>query len=272
MSQLMYLISVIPNPSESMKKDLENILFKYLWNGKQDKIKRKFVMSPTSRGGLGFPHVESQFISMKCAWIKRLVSDSSASWKEFIKPYLPCPDDFIWSCNIHVNDAEGIFSKVKNLFWKQVFESWCKFNFHTPCTVREMLNQTIWFNSHINIGGTVIYYKRWFEKGIRFFKDLIGLQGRTYTVDEFNENRTPALLVLVDFEKAFDKLEWKFISRCLNYFNFGPSLIRWIQMFYNNIQSCVINNGWASEAFNLTCGVHQGCPISLYFLDRKSVV
>ena len=50
----------------------------------------------------------------------------------------------------------------------------------------------------------------------------------------------------------------------LQLFQFGPSLIRWIQMFYN-IQSCVINNGWAIEAFNLTCDVHQGCTISLYF-------
>ena len=34
----------------------------------------------------------------------------------------------------------------------------------------------------------------------------------------------PGLLMFVDFEKAFDSIEWAFIERALNYFNFGPSL------------------------------------------------
>ena len=47
-------------------------------------------------------------------------------------------------------------------------------------------------------------------------------------------------------------------------FNFGPILIRWIKTFYNNVLSCVINNGLFSELFKLKRGVRQGAPLSPY--------
>jgi len=71
-------------------------------------------------------------------------------------------------------------------------------------------------------------------------------------------------LTFLDFEKAFDSIEWSFIYKSLRYFNFGDDLINWIQTFYNGITSCVINNGHTSEHFLLERGVRQGCPLSPY--------
>ena len=71
-------------------------------------------------------------------------------------------------------------------------------------------------------------------------------------------------MIFVDFRKAFDTLEWSFLSNCLDFFNFGHGFKRWISTFYKNIQSCVINNGLSSEYFNITCGVRQGDPFSPY--------
>ena len=45
-------------------------------------------------------------------------------------------------------------------------------------------------------------------------------------------------------------------------FGFGPQLRQWIQVFYSDISSCVLNNGCASEHFLLKRGVRQGCPLS----------
>ena len=70
--------------------------------------------------------------------------------------------------------------------------------------------------------------------------------------------------MFIDFEKAFDTVEWSFIWKTLDYFNFAPSLISWIQLCYRNIQSCVLNNGWASNYFTPERGVRQGCPLSPY--------
>ena len=64
--------------------------------------------------------------------------------------------------------------------------------------------------------------------------------------------------------KAYDKLEWSFIARCLEQFGFGNDIRKWVKLFYTNISSCVINNGHTSNYFKLTRGVRQGCPLSCY--------
>jgi hypothetical protein len=40
------------------------------------------------------------------------------------------------------------------------------------------------------------------------------------------ENDMDGLLLLVDFEKAFDSIEWKFLRKALDSFNFGPSICK----------------------------------------------
>ena len=74
----------------------------------------------------------------------------------------------------------------------------------------------------------------------------------------------PGISLFIDFKKAFDTLEWNFIIRTLRYYNFGVSLITWVKLFYTDISSCIQNNGWSSDFFNLTRGIRQGCPLSPY--------
>ena len=78
------------------------------------------------------------------------------------------------------------------------------------------------------------------------------------------EENIPGLMIFIDFQKAFDSLEWNYLLNCLEHFNFGPDFIRWVTTFYKNIQSCVINNGITSDFFTLQRGVRQGDPLSPY--------
>ena len=81
-----------------------------------------------------------------------------------------------------------------------------------------------------------------------------------YTKDK----NKPGILFFIDFEKAFDGIEWDFLNKCLELFNFGPDFIRWVNIFYKYIQSCVINNALCSHYFNVERGVRQGDPLSPY--------
>ena len=55
-----------------------------------------------------------------------------------------------------------------------------------------------------------------------------------------------------------------FHSENFQHFGFGTSLLNWIKVFYCNIESCILNNGWASNFFKLSRGDRQGCPLSPY--------
>ena len=77
------------------------------------------------------------------------------------------------------------------------------------------------------------------------------------------ENK-PGMMLLVDFEKAFDSLEWDFLYKALDKFNFGNSFIRWVKTLYTNISSCIINQGITTQYFELKRGTRQGDPLSGY--------
>ena len=74
----------------------------------------------------------------------------------------------------------------------------------------------------------------------------------------------PGLLMFVDFEKAFDSIEWTLIERALVHFNFGPSLLTWFKLFDNDASIAI----QISEHFTLSRGVRQGCPLSPYLFIK----
>ena len=83
-------------------------------------------------------------------------------------------------------------------------------------------------------------------KNIRLISDVI---------ESYEEKNLPGMLLFIDFEKAFDSLEWNYLFKVLEVMNFGPMFRKWIHTFYSNITSCVMNNGHASDFFQFRRGV-----------------
>ena len=96
---------------------------------------------------------------------------------------------------------------------------------------------------------------RFIGENTRFLYDLI---------DYLKKHQKPGLLLLLDFEKAFDSLEWNFITKALKSFNFGESIIKWFLTLYSSSTSAVINNGNVSKFFSLERGCRQGDPLAPY--------
>lgn len=81
-----------------------------------------------------------------------------------------------------------------------------------------------------------------------------------------DENNVPGLLLLIDFEKAFDSLSWSFMTKVLQMFNFGPSFINWVKVFHKNSKSAVSQSGHLSSFFSIRAWLPAGRPnISISF-------
>ena len=105
-----------------------------------------------------------------------------------------------------------------------------------------------------------------------------GVPGRTISenlflirdlIDYVDWEELPVAVLSLDQEKAFDRVDWGFLLRVLDRFNFGPEFCRWIRLFYTNVESAVVINGWTSSFFSPLRGVRQSCPLSplLYVLS-----
>ena len=76
----------------------------------------------------------------------------------------------------------------------------------------------------------------------------------------------PGQLLFLDFEKAFDTVEMSFIWKPLESFNFGSSIVNWIKLCCQNIESCIINNG-CERLFHFRESSQAGLPfVSLHFI------
>ena len=71
-------------------------------------------------------------------------------------------------------------------------------------------------------------------------------------------------LLAIDFEKAFDSVEWEFLWHALSSFGFPVKFINMMKMLYSDVEACVINSGTTSKYFPITRGVKQGDPPSGY--------
>jgi hypothetical protein len=74
-----------------------------------------------------------------------------------------------------------------------------------------------------------------------------------------------ALLVTVDFQKAFDSLNHTFIIECCRKFGFPQEMLDWIKILLTNQESCVINAGATTKYFNLERGAHKAILLQLIF-------
>ena len=75
--------------------------------------------------------------------------------------------------------------------------------------------------------------------------------------------RSKSTFVLkVDFEKAFDNLNWSFLFDILHQIGFGSVWIGWLKGVLTSARVSVLVNGAPTNQFNLEKGVRQGDPLS----------
>ena len=58
-----------------------------------------------------------------------------------------------------------------------------------------------------------------------------------------DENEDEAVIVLLDIEKAFDTIRWKFIRKVLVQCGFPQSFVEWIDIMQVDKELCIFNNG-----------------------------
>lgn len=89
------------------------------------------------------------------------------------------------------------------------------------------------------------------------------------TIRDVIEYMNSGIVLGIDWNKAFDKVEHKFLFKVLEKFGFGERMVGWVRRLYGSARSCVKVNGILTDTFDVGRSVQQGCPLSalLYALS-----
>ena len=79
-----------------------------------------------------------------------------------------------------------------------------------------------------------------------------------------NQTKTKALILLIDFKKAFDSLDQTFMQSCLKMLGFGADIREWIRLFFTGREAHILLGGHLTNKIHLDQGVPQGDVVSPY--------
>jgi hypothetical protein len=152
---------------------------------------------------------------------------------------------------ITLNEKKGKDrSQIKN--WRPISLLNCDYKIFSKL-LSNRLKKYLPYLIHENQTGYVKH--RLISDSIRTVQDIMN-----YTL----QNNLPGMMLLIDYEKAYDTLDWEYIWKTLQCANVGERFLYMVKLLYNNPESCIINNGRCSKYFTLERGVRQGDPLSAY--------
>lgn len=197
----------------------QQIINEFLWDNKPPKIKNNVITNTVEMGGLKFPNIDLHVKTQKISWIKRIVTNQTASWMQLLHTFLP---------QIYINDVIKCTLEPNCLdesipsFYRQILFAWFDIT-PEPQSALDIRRQIIWLNKYIKINKKAIFYKTLYDAGIISINDLLNNEGKLLKYKEFTERYNIQFnsLQYMGIIDAIPKQWRQILNRC----NFPTNLI-----------------------------------------------
>ncbi|CAJ2668645.1 unnamed protein product [Trifolium pratense] len=112
------------------------------------------------------------------------------------------------------------------------------------------------------------------EAQTAFIKDrqiLDGILVANEVVDEARRSKKELMLFKVDFEKAYDSVDWGYLDDVMRRMSFPALWRKWIRECVCTATTSVLVNGSPTDEFPLRRGLRQGGPLSPFLLAAEGL-
>ena len=181
--KLIYALTMLPSPPKSFWDEANGLFYKFLNDNKRDKHKRRTLIGPYNRGGLNMVDIETQNSALKIGWMRRLM-DTAGMWRDnVIERYKQIDYRYLLQSNIRFADLPVKHSK--NNVWREIWIHWCLYNHETEVnTIEGIMNQNIWYNSHIKANKSILFYPTWYNAGLGWLHQLLDENTKQFLTKE----------------------------------------------------------------------------------------
>ena len=214
-SKIIYQCGVLPIPP-NFAEHITDLSYKFVWNNKPNKIKRKTLIAEYEKGGLKMLDIQSFLKAQKVMWVKRLISTEQGSWKAlpmlFLKNWMG-QDTFKTTMNCNTKPIN-----FPDFYW-QIIQNWFELKNLTEAitTPMEIRRQTLWLNKSITINKEELNWKVWQNKGINIIHDILNINGTFLTSQEI-ENKYNLKCNALSYNSLKDAIPatWRKIVKTMN--------------------------------------------------------
>ena len=233
-SKLNHLLISLPTPSPSIVNTLNDMMFKYLWNYKPDKIKRMQITQDYQNGGLRMINLDSYIKALKSTWIRRLLTNNGALWIDVFEHIIGNVTKIVvlgpqW-CNV-------LKQSIVNDFWKSVLDAWEAISEIQPIKCKhDILSSSLWYNK--KIAQYPLFISNWFQNGIHFVGDILDDNGNIRSIEDLTRNYHLNNINFLEYHKV-NILIKRFLGKYRNTFgNFAsvtyPIIPQHLSILYKN--------------------------------------
>ena len=174
LSKLTYLFTNLPDPPADFLKELDNLIYTFLWGGKTHRVKKSTMCKSYDKGGIKMCNVQSSIAGFKISWLRRLWNANNDNFLSInLYPELKRLNQF------GIDYSKLITKNIKNKFWLDVLKHFCKLG-NIPLTLSNdnlILEEPIHHNPNIKRGKKVVYITEWVNNDILKVKDIAELNG-----------------------------------------------------------------------------------------------
>ena len=242
--KLAYIIQAISIPNKICKQ-INSMIFKFVWGNNSEKIKRKTLIGNKLEGGLEVPDVELFSKTLKLKWLKSLTSEEEANWKIIPNFFLNQYGENLLILKMNVDSLKSLppIQYTLSLFYNEILTWYIDLNnlkpIKKPNTFYDIRTQVMWGNRYIKFKGKCLIFKDWIKSGLVFVNDIINDKG------EINETFILA--------KLSHTRNW--ISELSRVRHSIPNSWKPLLKADNSIKSMVSTN--FSTPFNRNCNINQ---------------
>ena len=170
-------------PEEKVFTEFDRLITQFLWKGKKAKIKLRMLQGSIAKGGRKLINLKQKNAALKLAWLFKSDPTAEAQLNVIVPKELK---EIFWQCSLSAQDATRfVEGKTENKFWIEIISMW----FDVKSKIEDTIpphEQVIWLNSQIKIANQVILPNRLAAQGLMYVKDLIGVDGKLYSVEEMS--------------------------------------------------------------------------------------